>query len=77
MVAEQLLQNNVMQESVFALLEAKRAEIAAELAAQEAALEYWTAHSALEALLAGASVALESPLRSTVLVSSSALTGGH
>jgi outer membrane protein, heavy metal efflux system len=52
-VEQTLLQYNAMQVGVFALLEARRDELAARLAGVEALRDYWTAHAELEALLAG------------------------
>lgn len=53
-VSEQtLLQYNAMQVSVFPLLQARRAELDAELEYVDTLREYWTASAALEALLAG------------------------
>lgn len=51
---ETVLQYNAMQTGVLQLLEARRAELGAELAAVEARRDYWTAAAAFAALLAGA-----------------------
>jgi outer membrane protein TolC len=52
-VDQTLLQYNAMQIGLFQLLEARRAELDAGLAAVEARREYWTAKAELDALLAG------------------------
>jgi cobalt-zinc-cadmium efflux system outer membrane protein len=48
-----MLQYNAMQIGVFALLQARRDELDAQLRSVETAREFWTARAALEALLAG------------------------
>jgi outer membrane protein TolC len=54
LVEQTLLQYNAMQVSVFDLLQARREQLEAELAYVETLREYWTAATAMDALLAGA-----------------------
>ncbi|HEX6277399.1 MAG TPA: TolC family protein [Polyangiaceae bacterium] len=58
-VEQTLLQYNAMQVGVFQLLDARRDELAARYAYVDALRAYWTAHSELEALLAGRRVSAE------------------
>ena len=50
---ESILQYNAMQISIFRLLQARREELASQLAYVEAKRDYWTARAAFDALLAG------------------------
>lgn len=69
-VDQTLLQYNAMQIGIFQLLEARRGQLDAELAAIEARREYWTAKAALDALLAGKRV------QSTTQAAPAAVAGG-
>jgi outer membrane protein TolC len=60
-VDQTLLQYNAMQVGIFQLLEARRGQLDAELAAVEARREYWTAKAAFDALLAGRRAQPSSP----------------
>lgn len=76
-----MLQYNAMQVGVFALLQARRDELDAQLRSVDAAREFWTAKAALDAMLAGHAIeadtsrsgAMNEPLNSAP----SASHGGH
>jgi outer membrane protein TolC len=73
-----LLQYNAMQIDVFQLLQARREELAAELAYHEALRELWTARAAIDALLAGRRVGLPAAAAPpTISASPTDSTGGH
>lgn len=57
--AQTLLQYNAMDASVFAVLQARRDELDAELSWVETLREYWTARATYDALLAGRAVATD------------------
>jgi outer membrane protein TolC len=76
-VAETLLQHNAMQVSVFALLEAKRAELAAERAASEAGFAALRASAALDAVLAGVAAEPAPLIASSRAIAPNSSTGGH
>ncbi len=73
-----LLQYNAMQIGVFELLEARRQELSAHMDSVETLREYWSARAALDALLAGARVALPEEAESSSLsMGAGAKAGDH
>jgi outer membrane protein TolC len=75
-LAATLLQYNAMQVGIFALLEAHRARLDAELAAVDALRDYWTSRAALEALSAGRRAAAPA-VRATGARPNGGAPGGH
>ncbi|HLM72085.1 MAG TPA: TolC family protein [Polyangiaceae bacterium] len=77
-VDQTLLQYNAMQIGIFQLLEARRGQLDAELAAVEARREYWTAKAAFDALLAGRRAQPISPAaRASISSGAGNNEGGH
>jgi cobalt-zinc-cadmium efflux system outer membrane protein len=72
-----LLQYNAMQLGVFQLLEARRALLDTELAYVDTLREYWTAASALEALLSGGTIGGASASPSASMSMTTTSEGGH
>ena len=72
--AQTVLQYNAMDASVFAVLQARRDELDAELSWVETLREYWTARATYDALLAGRAVATDSE---TETVTETARDGGQ
>lgn len=77
-LAEQmLLQYNAMQVGVFDLLRAKREQLEVELSRIDALMQYWIAHAAFQALLAGVSVSNVEVASAPAARHDNAISGGH
>lgn len=75
-----MLQYNAMQVGVFALLQARRDELDAQLRAVDTAREFWTAKAALDAMLAGRLVEMDTAAQSSgsdAMSAGPAAHGGH
>lgn len=75
-LAETLLHYNAMQVGIDVLLDTWRQRVEADITSAETLRELWTARAALDALLAGSSVALSGPVASSA-ASRINETGGH
>lgn len=74
---QSILQYDAMQIDVFALVSALRARLAAELESVEALRRYWTVRAALDALVRGRRVGVESGAESIEVRDDAASAGGH
>jgi len=76
-IEETQLQYNAMQLGVFELLQARREQLAVELAHVETLREYWSASAALDTLLAGHRVSPSGAAGATPISAGSEPAGGH